>query len=151
MGLFSSVLLTVLTHTFVNIPAYTHHTHKHMHIERNNVLLCHWYAEETLHYVYCVCVCFSACVCMCFGENPASWLTQLDLETLLKHNKHPPVLFSNSKSLTLPTSIFLSTVFYRNTKSSQKVHCYCSWLKGGGNPIWISVEGVATMEKPRLP
>ncbi len=101
---------------------HTHRRRQHSHTHNTHIRIGHPFGHKILVFsvtgLYkkltftslCVCLwlCVFLCMCVCFGENSASWLAQLDLEPLLKHNKHPPALFSNSNSLTLLSAVFFS-------------------------------------------
>lgn len=106
-----------------------------------------------VHVFVSMIVCFPACVCvwwkLCKLINTTwPWTaaktqqtsTSIVLQLKLSHTPisfFPPYRLPKCKILT-----------------GKKVHCYCSWLKVGGNLTWISIEGVCVClckEKPRLP
>lgn len=65
-------------------------------------------------------------------------------ELLVKQHKY----LSRSNSLTSLLAVFQS--FSKVLDDRKKVHCFCSWLKAGGNVSWISSEGVCVCGKAQI-
>lgn len=135
----------------IDVNIATHTTHMHYPFGHTILLfsvtgpykkLLNWLHRVWVHVFVSMIVCFPACVCVFVWWNckliNTTWprtaaktqqtSTSIVLQLKLSHTPisfFPPYHLPKCKILT-----------------GKKVHCYCSWLKVGGNLTWISIEGV---------